>query len=118
MPVPALSVIIAGLGLLWLMAKFSDVQVIEQLSFVALLITTAVALLGFSISRQIMFPLGFLFFAVPMGEGLIPPMMDFTAVFTVKMLQLTGIRYSKKELFLRFRVADGLLWRVVAVCAT
>ena len=38
-----------------------------------------------------MFPLGFLFFAVPFGDFLLPVLMQWTADFTVLALRATGI---------------------------
>ena len=41
--------------------------------------------------RRILFPLAYLLFAVPLGDFLVGPLQDVTAVFTVWALQLTGI---------------------------
>ena len=59
------------------------------------LVTAVIALVplvaGWQVARQLMFPLGFLYLAVPFGEFLVPTMIDWTADFTVHALQLTGI---------------------------
>jgi EpsI family protein len=60
------------------------------------------------------FPLGFLLLAVPMGEALIPHMMDFTANFTVKALQLTGIPVYQEGTFFTIPSGD---WSVVEGCS-
>jgi len=41
---------------------------------------TVWTILGPQVARAIAFPLGFLLFAVPAGEFLIPHMMNFTAI--------------------------------------
>jgi EpsI family protein len=51
------------------------------------------------------FPLGFLVFAVPFGEGLIPVLMEFTASFTVRALELTGIPVYRDGL--HFSIPSG-----------
>jgi len=72
------------------------------------------SMLGWQITHRILFPLCFLVFAVPMGEGLIPPLMDFTADFTVMMLQLTGIPVFREGTF--FEIPSGN-WSVVEGCS-
>lgn len=106
--------IIGGLGMLWLLAHSVEVLVVQQLCLVAMLITALVSLLGWRVARTIAFPIGFLFFAVPMGEDLIPPMMRFTADFTVKALQLTGIPVLREGTYIT--LPNGQ-WQVAAACS-
>jgi len=104
--------VILGFG--WLLAEFASVAVVQQLAVVAMLPVAVFSMLGWQVTRRILFPLCFLIFAVPMGEGLIPPMMDFTADFTVLMLQLTGIPVFREGLF--FEIPSGN-WSVVEGCS-
>ncbi len=106
--------VLAGLGLGWLLAKLSDVLVVEQLSVVAMISALTYALMGWQIIRSIAFPLGFLVFAVPMGEFLIPPLMNFTADFTVAMLKLSGIPVYREGTFFSIPSGD---WSVVEGCS-
>ena len=62
----------------------------------------------------VVFPLLFLFFAVPMGEDLTPPMMEFTATFTVEALKLSGIPVYRDGLW--FSLPSGN-WSVVEACS-
>lgn len=107
-------VVLAGLGLGWLLANLAGVLVVEQLALIAMIPTLVWTLLGFEVAWSIAFPLAFLFFAVPMGEALIPPMMEFTADFTVMALQLTGIPVYREGLF--FTIPSGE-WSVVEGCS-
>ena len=87
---PALSVqllLIPG-GLVWLLSYLTDVLVIQQLALVGILIVGIWSIVGHSVARIIAFPLGFLLLAVPMGEDLVPPMMEFTASSTVWLIKL------------------------------
>ena len=61
-----------------------------------------------------MFPLGFLVLGVPMGEALIPPLMDWTADFTVTALQLSGIPVFREGMF--FTIPSGN-WSIVEGCS-
>ena len=107
-------VLLPVLGLVWLLAHFASVLVIEQLAMVAMIPVVVWAILGWQITWALVFPLFFLFFAVPMGEELIPPLMDFTADFTVSMLQLTGIPVYREGTF--FEIPSGH-WSVVEGCS-
>ena len=60
------------------------------------------------------FPLAYLLLAVPFGEALIPPLIDFTADFTVTALQLTGIPVYREGSF--FTIPSGN-WSVVEACS-
>ncbi|MGB1108868.1 MAG: exosortase A [Gammaproteobacteria bacterium] len=82
---------IVMVSLLWWLAEVSGTAVISQFAFTALIPLTVLTLVGPEVAKRLWFPLAYLVFAVPAGEGLIQPMMDFTAVFTVKALELTGI---------------------------
>ena len=77
--------------LIWLLGAVVDVLVIQQLALLGMIWALVLTVLGWATVRHMLFPLAFIIFVVPLGEGLIPILMDITAVFTVKALQLTGI---------------------------
>ena len=106
--------VMAGLGLGWLLADAGSVQVVAQLCLVAMIPVAVWTMLGLQVARAITFPLGFLFFAVPFGEFLIPPLMDFTADFVVTALQTTGIPVYREGTF--FTIPSGQ-WSVVEGCS-
>lgn len=103
---------LAGFG--WLMADAGGVRVVEQLSLVTMLIAAVWAVLGWAVFKALFFPLMFLYFAVPMGEFLIPHLMEFTADFTVSALQLTGIPVYREGTFFSIPSGD---WSVVEGCS-
>lgn len=103
---------LAGLG--WLVAQAVGVQVVEQFALVAMIPGLVCLLLGWRVFRELAFPLGFLVFAVPMGESLMAPLMDFTADFTVMMLRLTGIPVYREGTFFSIPSGD---WSVVEACS-
>ena len=104
--------LMAALG--WLAGYLADVRVVAQFGLIGMLVGGIWATLGDQAVRQMIFPLGFLFFAVPVGEALIPPLMEFTADFTVGMLRLTGIPVYRDGLF--FSIPSGN-WSVVEGCS-
>ena len=77
--------------LVWFSAYILNVLIIMQLAVVALIPAFVWLLLGSNIVKKLAFPLGFLFFAVPFGDFLIPSLQDITALFAVKALQLSSI---------------------------
>jgi exosortase A len=113
-PAPAAWVLMAGVAFIWLLGDLVAVNAVTQLMLVALLVLSVPALLGWSITRQIIFPLGFLFFAVPIGEFLLPPLMEWTAHVTVFALRLSGIPVYREGL--DFVVPTGR-WAVVEACS-
>ena len=101
-------------GFGWLLAYLARVQVVQQYALVAMIPVLVWIILGLRVTRALTFPLGFLFFAVPMGEFLIPYLMEFTADFTVAALQLTGISVYREGTF--FTISSGQ-WSVVEGCS-
>lgn len=98
----------------WLVAAAGQVQVVQQYAFVAMIPALVIAVLGRHVARALAFPLGFLFLAVPVGEALIPPLMNWTADFTVGALRLTGIPVYREGTF--FTIPSGN-WSVVEGCS-
>lgn len=103
-----------GLGFTWFLAKLVDVQVVQQYSMVAMIPVTVLTLLGWQVTRAMLFPLAFLLFAVPVGEALIYPMMELTAKFTIIALKLTGLPVYAEGTFIT--IPSGR-WSVVEGCS-
>src|SRR5204863_5474692 len=111
----ALGLVLLGCaGAVWLVAYAGEVLVVKQLALVATIWATVIAILGREVAKAITFPLGFLLLGVPMGEALIPPLMEWTADFTVAALQLSGIPVFREGLF--FTIPSGN-WSVVEGCS-
>src|SRR5450830_652133 len=110
---PAL-ILLALCGFGWLLGDLSDVQVVKQFALIGILIATAIALLGLRISRVIAFPLFFLLLAVPAGEILIEPLIEFTANFTIAAVQMTGIPVWREG---NTFVIPSRRWSVVEACS-
>jgi exosortase A len=106
--------LMALIGLGWLLGDLAVVNAVSQLSLVALLVLAVPAVLGWRVARALAFPLGFLFFAVPLGEFLLPIFMLWTADFTVFALRLSGIPVYREGL--QFVIPSGN-WSVVEACS-
>lgn len=106
--------ILAGLGVGWLLASLASVLSVEQYTLVTMIPVIVWAMLGSRIFFTITFPLAYLLFAVPFGEVLIPPLIDFTADFTVRALQLSGIPVYREGNFISIPSGN---WSVVEACS-
>ena len=115
-PRPSITAILAffGVGFLWLLGEIAAASVVSQFAMTGLLVLAVPALLGLPVARRIMFPLGFLFFAVPFGEFAMPKLMDWTAHFTVLGLRLSGVPVFREGL--HFVIPSGQ-WSVVEACS-
>ncbi len=69
---------------------------------------------GNDVTRRILYPLAFLFFAVPAGDFLMPTLMDHTADFTVMALRLSGVPVFREGNY--FTIPSGN-WSVVEACS-
>lgn len=113
-PVPALLLLVAGACFLWLLGELATVGAASQFSLVALIVLSVVAVHGWAVARAITFPLAFLFFAVPLGEFLVPSLMEGTADFTVLAVRASGIPVYREGL--QFVIPSGT-WSVVEACS-
>lgn len=109
---PLILVAIGVVG--WLLGHIVGVNMVEQMAMVGILVALAASVLGWRVSLYLAFPLLFLFFAVPVGDDLVPPMMEFTATFTVEALRWTGIPVHREGLW--FELPTGS-WSVVEACS-
>jgi exosortase A len=98
----------------WLLADLVQVNSASQLAWMTMVVLAVPAVLGLQVALAILFPLLFLFFAVPVGEFMLPMMMDWTADFTVAALRLSGIPVYREGL--QFVIPSGN-WSVVEACS-
>ena len=109
----ALAIFVVAVGM-WAAGVIADAMVVQQFALVTTLISGVWLLYGVAITRTILFPLGFMYLAVPAGEFLIPHLVDLTAIFTVRAIRLTGIPiYVEGNSFM---LPTGS-WSVVSACS-
>ena len=98
----------------WLAGDLVAVNAATQLALVMLLVLAVPAVLGWQLAGAMAFPLGFLFFAVPIGDFMLPYFMEWTADFTVLALRASGIPVYREGL--QFIIPSGA-WSVVEACS-
>lgn len=107
-----LSIAVVAFG--WLLGDLASVNALTQFAMTGLLVLAVPAVLGWRVARVILFPLAFLFLAVPFGEFLLPQLMDWTADFTVVALRGSGIPVFREGN--NFVIPSGA-WSVVEACS-
>ncbi len=105
-------VLIAVCMAAWTVASAAGVQSGMQFAFIGMIQGAVFTVLGWRLVRAMFFPLGFLFFAVPFGDFLIPTLQDLTAVMVVEGLRLISIPVYIDGVFLsiptgNFEVAEA-----------
>lgn len=115
-PRPALAWLLPlGLGgLAWLVGDVAGVNALSQFALVFMLVVSVPLMLGWTVTRAVLFPLLFLFFCVPVGEFLLPLLMEATADFTVAAVRLSGVPVYREGL--QFVIPTGY-WSVVEACS-
>ncbi|MCB1868708.1 MAG: exosortase, partial [Gammaproteobacteria bacterium] len=102
-------------GLAWLLAYLAEVAVAQQAALIACTILVVWLILGTRVVKTLAFPLGFLFFALPIStEGLLPFLMDFTANFTVFLVRISG--FDAVQDGTSFMIGNHR-WVVVELCS-
>ena len=98
----------------WTVAKVTDVLVVEELAAVALVPGLVLAILGRDAFRVLLFPLAFLFFAVPFGRWLVPWLLQVTADIATFGLKVTGIPVFRSDLYIEIPAGT---FEVATACA-
>jgi exosortase A len=93
-------IVLTGLSLAWSIFEMLAIDSGKQFVFVAMLPVTVLAIMGKEFARPIVFPLGYLLFAAPFGEFLVPALVEFTADFTVLALEMTGVPVLRQDQYL------------------
>lgn len=108
------AVLLGMTGLVWLLGDLAAVNSVAQFALVAMLVLAVAAVLGYRLAWAMAFPLGFLFFAVPIGEFVMPQFIRWTADFTVAALRVTGVPVYREGT--HFIIPNGS-WSVVEACS-
>jgi exosortase A len=109
-----------GLGLLllactmWLVAELAGINVLASFAVVLTVPAMVMSVLGLRVAWAIAFPLAFLFFMVPAGEGFNPLLMEATADATVWAVAASGVPVYREGL--HFALPTGR-WSVVEACS-
>ncbi|MBL8472265.1 MAG: exosortase A [Rhodocyclaceae bacterium] len=96
------------------LGEIAQINALAHAGMIGALILFFWLIAGTPFARRFAFPLAFLLFAVPIGDFMLPTMMEWTADFTVGALRLTGIPVHREGQ--RFTLPTGS-WAVVEACS-
>jgi exosortase A len=105
---------VGALAAVWLLGVLAAAQLVSQMALMALAGAVVLTVFGAAWARVLWFPLLFLFFAVPAGEGLVPTLMDWTADVTVAALRLSGVPVYREGVHF---VIPSAQWSIVEACS-
>ncbi|HVZ70375.1 MAG TPA: exosortase A [Rhizomicrobium sp.] len=110
---PAL-VLLIPLAAGWYFGHLVAINEAQQFALMAMAQVIMLALFGWPVYRVLMFPALFLFFLVPTGEYLVPPLQRFTTHFITTFLSLMRIPYYAEGTIIE--LANGR-YQVEEACA-
>jgi exosortase A len=98
----------------WLLGRLAGLQIFEQLAAAAMPGLALWAIAGTSAARTLLWPLAFLLWLVPVGDELIPALMNWTADFAVAAVKASGVPIYRDGLRLSIPSGD---FRVLEACS-
>ncbi len=98
----------------WWAGVFLEINLVRQLAVVLLLVTVGLFVYGGALIARAWFPLGLLFFMVPVGDEIVPLLQEFTAAGATEMLRASGYALLRTGLYLD--LPGGTYW-VAEACA-
>lgn len=99
---------------IWLLGELTAVNALTQFSVITIIVLNIMSLIGLRLSARLAFPLVFLFFAAPIGDFMLPKLMEWTAGFTILALRASGIPVYREGL--QFVIPSGN-WSVIEACS-
>jgi exosortase A len=110
---PAL-ILMIPLAVGWFLGHLMAINEVQQFALMAMVQVLILTIFGWPVYRVLMFPALFLFFLVPTGEYLVPPLQVFTTKFITVFLSLMGIPYYAEGTIIE--LANGR-YQVEEACA-
>ncbi|APE06580.1 exosortase [Alteromonas sp. RW2A1] len=109
---PLAFIVIVPAVLLYVVGVAGDIQLFMHAATFTLLPALIWLMIGTKAAKNILFPLVFMLFSVPVGEQLIPYLQEIAADGSVALLQLTGVPLYRSGLYIeipqgRFLVAEA-----------
>jgi exosortase A len=105
----------AGAGAFgWLLGDAAGVALARHLGVLMMLQGAVSALLGWNITKGLLFPFFYAFFLVPFGEELVPLLQTVTAKMCMWLLGLSGIPAHLEGIFIS---TPNALFRVAEACS-
>lgn len=113
-PVPSLWGLawLSAAGVAWILARSVDVKLVQHFALIAMIPGLVLALFGTHVARILVFPLSYVFLAVPFGAFIVPRLQEYTAWFSVMMIRLSGIPVHQDGYYISIPAGDFVVGEV------
>lgn len=101
-------------SLAWLLGELIDIALFSHIGLITAINGLVIAIFGAQFFRAIVFPMLFLYLAVPFGYELVGPLQTMTANLVIGVLDLIGADYTADGVLIE--LPSGL-YEVAAACA-
>jgi EpsI family protein len=103
---------LAALLLLWLIAHRANSELMQQVLMPPIILVAILAALGPGVARVVLLPIGYLYFAIPIWDHLIPALQAITTFVAQSVLGALGVPVSIEGFHVtipagRFTIAEG-----------
>jgi exosortase A len=110
---PALIYVATG-ALIWLLGDAAGLAVARQLGLIMMMQGSVSAVLGWNVTRGVLFPVFYMFFLLPVGEEAVPMLQTLTAKMCMTMLSWSGIPAHINGIFI---TTPGGYFKVAEACS-
>lgn len=105
---------IVALAVAWHLSRATSVQALEHIAAMMAIPAAVFAIVGTRFFSAAAFPLLLTLITIPIGELLVPPLMEVTADLSSLMLQIVGVPVQRQGMFLSLPGGD---FKIADVCA-
>ncbi|WP_250658212.1 exosortase A [Alkalimarinus coralli] len=111
-PAPWGVFLIFGSSVLWVLAYYASIEAIQQLLLPWIIWLFCLTTLGWKASKKLIFPIAFLYFAIPIWDVLIIPLQYITTDVNGVLLSIAGVTAHIEDVFVtlpvgKFEIAGG-----------
>ncbi|MDA3919116.1 MAG: exosortase, partial [Salinisphaera sp.] len=113
-PCPSALWVAAALVMFWLLGSILQVNLAQHIVAVTIWPVWIYAFYGRRVARILVFPMGYVLFAIPFGDFMVEPLQTITAHLAVAALSLTDV-----PVFMNGHIIDtpASAWHVAAACS-
>ncbi len=105
-------ILMFGSSVLWLLAFYASIEAIQQVILPFIIWLFFYTILGWNTAKTVVFPIGFLYFSIPIWDVLTVPLQYITTDVNGILLSLSGVSAHIEDVFVtlpggKFEIAGG-----------
>lgn len=118
--------LLLGSSILWVLAFYAHIEAIQHILLPWVIWLFCYSLLGWHTAKKLLFPVGFLYFAIPIWDVLTEPLQYITTDVNGFLLALVGVEAHIEDVFVtisvgKFEIAggcSGLRYLIISITLT